>query len=247
VEAQLPRTANLSNQIQLDQIAQQYLQAQLNKYTERTGGGSTGTSTSSDRSPTSTEARSPTSTSTEVRSPTSTSTEVRSPTSTSTDAYTQGNVTVTGGAGAGATTVYIGCAPEQLAVRADRESNDERSRGSASRMERMIQATSAPRVPGVMPALMDATSSPRVPGVMPDLMNATSASRPELLINELMKSTSAARPVIPIKEMMNAVSNRQNNKQERKTKNLKIYRTKRRNNTKKIRKYRKTPKYNKKK
>jgi hypothetical protein len=33
VEAQLPRTANLSNQIQLDQIAQQYLQAQLNKYT----------------------------------------------------------------------------------------------------------------------------------------------------------------------------------------------------------------------
>jgi hypothetical protein len=50
-------------------------------------------------------------TSTEVRSPTSTSTEVRSPTetstSTSTDAYTAGNVTVTGGAGAGATTVKI--------------------------------------------------------------------------------------------------------------------------------------------
>ena len=50
-------------------------------------------------------------TSTEVRSPTSTSTEVRSPTetstSTSTDAYTAGNVTVTGGAGAGATTVRI--------------------------------------------------------------------------------------------------------------------------------------------
>lgn len=44
------------------------------------------------------------STSTEVKSPTSTSTEVRSPTSTSTQAYTAGNVTVTGGAGAGATT-----------------------------------------------------------------------------------------------------------------------------------------------
>jgi hypothetical protein len=50
-------------------------------------------------------------TSTDVRSPTSTSTEVRSPTetstSTSTDAYTAGNVTVTGGAGAGSTTVRI--------------------------------------------------------------------------------------------------------------------------------------------
>ena len=48
-------------------------------------------------------------TSTEVRSPTSTSTEVRSPTktSTSTDATTTGNITVTGGAGAGATTVTV--------------------------------------------------------------------------------------------------------------------------------------------
>jgi hypothetical protein len=59
------------------------------------------------------EVRSPTSTSTEVRSPTSTSTEVRSPTSTSTEAYTQGNftVTVTGGAGAGATNVSIEAPP----------------------------------------------------------------------------------------------------------------------------------------
>jgi hypothetical protein len=42
----------------------------------------------------------------EVKSPTKTSTEVKSPTktSTSTDAYTSGNVTVTGGAGEGATT-----------------------------------------------------------------------------------------------------------------------------------------------
>jgi len=50
-------------------------------------------------------------TSTDVRSPTSTrtSTEVTSPTSTSTKAYTAGNFTstVTGGAGAGATTVNI--------------------------------------------------------------------------------------------------------------------------------------------
>jgi hypothetical protein len=62
---------------------------------------------------TATEVRSPTSTSTEVRSPTSTSTEVRSPTSTSTEAYTQGNmtVTVTGGAGAGATSVEIHAPP----------------------------------------------------------------------------------------------------------------------------------------
>ena len=45
-------------------------------------------------------------TTSDVRSPTSTSTEVRSPTktSTSTDAYTSGNVTVTGGAGRGANT-----------------------------------------------------------------------------------------------------------------------------------------------
>lgn len=50
----------------------------------------------------------------DVRSPTSTRTEVRSPTSTdtSTDAYTAGNITVTGGAGAGATTVIINKKPE---------------------------------------------------------------------------------------------------------------------------------------
>jgi hypothetical protein len=46
-----------------------------------------------------------------VRSPTSTPTDVRSPTrtrtATSTDAYTAGNITVTGGAGAGATKVII--------------------------------------------------------------------------------------------------------------------------------------------
>jgi len=46
-----------------------------------------------------------------VKSPTRTSTEVRSPTrtktATSTDAYTAGNITVTGGAGAGATKVTI--------------------------------------------------------------------------------------------------------------------------------------------
>ena len=49
----------------------------------------------------------------DVRSPTSTRTEVRSPTSTSTEAYTRGNFTstVTGGAGAGATTVHIHASP----------------------------------------------------------------------------------------------------------------------------------------
>jgi len=63
------------------------------------------------RSPTrtSSDVRSPTRTSSDVRSPTRTSTEVRSPTNTSTEAYTAGNftATVTGGAGAGATTVNI--------------------------------------------------------------------------------------------------------------------------------------------
>lgn len=232
VEAQLPRIANLSNKIQLDQIGQQYLQEQLKKYKKQGGGGTSSdvrsptstevrsptststevrspTSTSTEvRSPTSTstEVRSPTSTSTEVRSPTSTSTEVRSPTSTSTDAYTQGNVTVTGGAGAGATTVYIGCAPEQLMARADKASNEERSKGSATRIEKMIKETSASRVPGVMPDLMTSTSSPRVPGVMPDLMKSTSSSRPKMLIKDLMKATSSARPKIPIKEMMNSTS-----------------------------------------
>lgn len=131
-------------------------------------------STHSDvRSPTSTstEVRSPTSTSTEVRSPTSTSTEVRSPTSTSTDAYTQGNVTVTGGAGAGATTsVTIYALPPVLAARADEFAHRVRSAGAAQRMTDMIQATGSPRVPGVMPDLMRATGASRpsspIPGVM---------------------------------------------------------------------------------
>ena len=57
---------------------------------------------SSVKSPTSTEVKSPTST--EVRSPTSTET--------STDAYTSGNITVTGGAGAGSTEVHIHTTPE---------------------------------------------------------------------------------------------------------------------------------------
>jgi hypothetical protein len=69
-------------------------------------GDSGGNSSGGNPTRTSTEVRSPTSTSTEVRSPTSTSTEVRSPTSTSTEAFTADNftATVTGGAGAGATT-----------------------------------------------------------------------------------------------------------------------------------------------
>lgn len=111
------------------------------------------------RSPTrtSTEVRSPTSTSTEVRSPTSTSTEVRSPTSTSTDAYTQGNITVTGGAGAGATNVNIYRLPVGAVPRVDALQYMVRSTGVSNRMREMIHATSAPRVPGVMPAVMEAT------------------------------------------------------------------------------------------
>lgn len=132
------------------------------------------TSTSSDvRSPTSTstEVRSPTSTSTEVRSPTSTSTEVRSPTSTSTDAYTQGNITVTGGAGAGAyTTVNVFRMPHGAVPRVDGQQYMVRSEGVADRMQRMINATSAPRVPGVMPDLMQATGDPRASSPIYDIM-----------------------------------------------------------------------------
>jgi hypothetical protein len=113
------------------------------------------------RPPTSTsDIRSPTSTSTEVRSPTSTSTEVRSPTSTSTDAYTSGNVTVTGGAGRGATTsvkIYTSPKSDKEARRADSKSNEYRSRGSQNRMTDMIEATMAPRAPAPMPAIMSAT------------------------------------------------------------------------------------------
>lgn len=72
--------------------------------------------------------RSPTSTRTEVRSPTSTATEVRSPTSTATDAYTAGNVTVTGGAGRGATTrVSI--------IQSKPEKNGKRGLGRAAKRE----------------------------------------------------------------------------------------------------------------
>jgi hypothetical protein len=132
------------------------------------------TSTSSDvRSPTSTstEVRSPTSTSTEVRSPTSTSTEVRSPTSTSTDAYTQGNITVTGGAGAGAyTTVNVYRMPQGAVPRVDGQQYMARSAGVADRMQRMIDATSASRVPGVMPDLMAATGADRASPPIYDIM-----------------------------------------------------------------------------
>jgi hypothetical protein len=48
-----------------------------------------------------------------VRSPTRTSSDVRSPTRTSTTADTKGNVTVTGGAGAGATRVLINQPPAE--------------------------------------------------------------------------------------------------------------------------------------
>ena len=246
---QLHETEALMNLTQLHQIAQQKLMRQKGggnsdvrspTSTEVRSPTSTSTevrsptSTSTEvRSPTSTstEVRSPTSTSTEVRSPTSTSTEVRSPTSTSTDAYTQGNVTVTGGAGAGPTTVYIGIPPEQLRTRADSTANKERSKGSARRMEHMIDETSAARVPAVMPALMDATSAsrpkllmpaimkatsgPRVPGVMPTMMIATSASRPRVPTKSMMKATSASRRKMPIPGMMKSVSGKSNSATKR--------------------------------
>ena len=79
------------------------------KEADKKSPGSTSGASSGDsdvRSPTSTDVRSPTSTRTEVRSPTSTET--------STDAYTSGNVTVTGGAGDGAnTTVHIHVPPKE--------------------------------------------------------------------------------------------------------------------------------------
>jgi hypothetical protein len=144
------------------------------------------------RSPTSTstEVRSPTSTSTEVRSPTSTSTEVRSPTSTSTDAYTQGNVTVTGGAGNGATVVHIHAPHPDQPVRADYESNLERSRGSAWRAERQMGATNAPRPDMPMPAIVDATNAPRATSPIPDMMHATDAPRAESPIPDMMHALS---------------------------------------------------------
>ena len=46
---------------------------------------------------------------------TKTATKTATSTKTSTDAYTQGNVTVTGGAGDGNTTVHIGSALKKLA------------------------------------------------------------------------------------------------------------------------------------
>jgi hypothetical protein len=85
---------------------------------------------------------------------------VRSPTSTSTDAYTSGNITVTGGAGAGATTVKIYPSAKSGGKdtrRADKKSNEYRSRGSQKRMTNMIKATMAPRTPAPMPAIMSAT------------------------------------------------------------------------------------------
>jgi hypothetical protein len=116
---------------------------------------------------------------------------VRSPTSTSTDAYTQGNVTVTGGAGDGATSVTIYMMPNDQPIRADAETDKIRSSGSATRMTEMIKATGAPRVKAVNPALMVATGGPRVPGTMPPMIEATGASRPKNPIPQMMRSVSA--------------------------------------------------------
>lgn len=69
-----------------------------------------------------------------------TKTEVRSPTSTSTDAYTQGNVTVTGGPH-GDTTVNMGKRPRQMKKRADAKSNVIRSKGSSKKAEHLMKMT----------------------------------------------------------------------------------------------------------
>jgi hypothetical protein len=94
-----------------------------------------------------TRAAKDTDTSSEVRSPTSTSTEVRSPTSTSTDAYTQGNITITGGGGDGDTNVYIGILPPSQPIRADEAAHQVRSDGSAQRVIKLMDATGQPRLP----------------------------------------------------------------------------------------------------
>jgi hypothetical protein len=155
------------------------------------------------RSPTSTatEVRSPTSTSTEVRSPTSTSTEVRSPTSTSTDAYTQGNITVTGGAGAGATHVTIYAPPAPQPKRADEQAHLIRSEGAAGRMPEMILRTGAPRVPPVMPPLMQSTGASRPDLPTPKMMVAVNSPRAGAQIPAMMRAVNAApKATMPMTE-----------------------------------------------
>lgn len=156
------------------------------------------------RSPTSTatEVRSPTSTSTEVRSPTSTSTEVRSPTSTSTDAYTQGNITVTGGAGAGCTNVTIYSPPPMQPRRADQAAHLIRSQGAATRMPIMIQATGAPRPEMLMPAIMAATGASRPASPIPGMMALVDAPRAPAPIPGMMQSVSTPRAPSPMPYMM---------------------------------------------
>lgn len=159
---------------------------------------STSTSTKSSptdvRSPTSTstEVRSPTSTSTEVRSPTSTSTEVRSPTSTSTDAYTQGNVTVTGGAGAGATTVHIHGSAQPESRRVDEAANYERSVGSAGRATALMHQTGAPR-PAPVRSTMVADGSPRASSPIPLMMAAASSPRVPSPMRDMVRGNGRAQ------------------------------------------------------
>lgn len=153
------------------------------------------TSTSTEvRSPTSTstEVRSPTSTSTEVRSPTSTSTEVRSPTSTSTDAYTRGNITVTGGAGDGAYTVVE-------VYQAPQHDYPERSGRAAGRSQEYFarlqgRAATAPR-PGGMPAALRFNADAPRPGGMPAALRFdASAPRPRGVPAALRFHDDASRP-----------------------------------------------------
>lgn len=152
------------------------------------------TSTSTEvRSPTSTstEVRSPTSTSTEVRSPTSTSTEVRSPTSTSTDAYTRGNITVTGGAGAGATSVHV---TQVLPA-----GYPERPGQAAGRSQQLFareqgRAATAPRPTGMPAALKFNADAPRPGGMPAALRFDANAPRPGGMPAALRFNADAPRP-----------------------------------------------------
>jgi hypothetical protein len=112
---------------------------------------------------TSSDVRSPTRTSTEVRSPTSTSTEVRSPTNTSTEAYTADNftATVTGGAGAGATTtvniypIYLNRAPRSADGVAAFPSHEVQPPQTMQNMLHEVMATPPPT--GVIRDMMNET------------------------------------------------------------------------------------------
>ena len=66
-----------------------------------------------------------------TKTSTATKTATATKTSTSTDAYTQGNITVTGGAGKGATSVTIGLPGGSLANNSKKHSKEDLSKANA--------------------------------------------------------------------------------------------------------------------